>query len=288
MSMLGAFMDAMGERPHVRRRVVAGTMVVVLALGATAAVWVAIRDVGQPPPTTAYVPPRVPTVWPEAGLPRDETAWVVQHRADERDPDVVWRLSPDKVVHAFVASVLGWSDPRIRAQYPALTGPLRWYTATEAICPALACQIAASGTRPILRIGVTQPARRGEGGIWSVAIVRSSSLRLAAAGDDPPRSGSISGVADRARGLHTLAGSRWFDGCRTENDIVDGVARPSRFEVVVPDLPPAGTPGCGEVAAGYAYVYAVTAVTVPVGDPLLESAPIVDLTILPIRAEALG
>lgn len=284
--MLATFMDATGASRGTRRlRIVAGGLAVMLALGATTAVWIALSGAGDAPPASTYVPPRVPTVWPEAGFRREASAEEVQYRADNLDREVSWRLSPDGVVHAFAASVLGWSDPQVRPLAPGADVPFRWYSATQRRCHRDAeCPYLLPGNRPKLRIAVTQPARQGEGGIWSVATVRSSSLRLAATADDPPRSGTIAGTAGRAAGLHTLAGTRWFDGCRVANDIVDDVARPSRFEVVVPDLPPAGTAGCGEVAAGYAYAYAVPAGTVPVGDPLLESAPIVDLTIVPIRA----
>ena len=52
----------------------------VLALGATTAVWVAFSGSDDAPPVTTYAPPRVPTVWPEAGLEGQETAQVVQDR----------------------------------------------------------------------------------------------------------------------------------------------------------------------------------------------------------------
>jgi hypothetical protein len=42
------------------------------------------------------------------------------------------------------------------------------------------------------------------------------------------------------------------------------------------------------VAAGYAYAYSVPRLVQPVGDPLLESAPLTDLTIVPIRVQVAG
>ncbi|MGZ8662024.1 MAG: hypothetical protein ACXWYI_08115 [Actinomycetota bacterium] len=286
MSMLAAIMDAMGDRKRLRSRIVAGVMVAVLALGATAAVWVALRGDDEAPPVAAYVPPRVATVWPESGLEDQETARVVQDRADNHDPEIVWRRSPGKVVHAFVASVLGWSDPDVRPQYPGLQGPDRWYTATEhASCPAGAiCDPPVS----TLDIEVVQPARRGEDGIWSVAGVRSSGLRLVADGVRRPVAGTIPGVAAKAAGLRTVAGAQWYDGCTGGHDIVDEIRRPSRFEITLPEPMPAASPGCGSVAAGYAYAYAVPRLTQPVGDPLLESAPLTDLTIVPIRVRVAG
>jgi hypothetical protein len=287
--MLAAIMDAMGDRKRLRRRVVAGVMVAVLALGATAAAWVALRGDDEAPPVAAYVPPRVATVWPESGLEGQETARVVQYRADNQDPEVVWRRSPGKVVHAFVASVLGWSDPDVRPQYPGLQGPDRWYTARDLPCPASADSCEVFGFMgPTLDIEVVQPARRGQSGIWSVAVVRSSGLRLVADGVDPPSSGTIHGVASKGAGLHTLAGAQWYDGCTGDHDIVDEIRRPSRFEITLPDPMLAASPGCGSVAAGYAYAYAVARLTQPVGDPLLESAPLTDLTIVPIRVRVAG
>ena len=284
--MLAAFMDAMGDRKRLRPRVMAGVMVAVLALGATAAVWATLRGDDEAPSVAAYVPPRVPTVWPEAGLEGQETARVVQDRADNHDPEIVWRRSPGKVVHGFVASVLGWSDPEVRPQYPGLQGPDRWYTVTKhSSCPAGAiCDRPAS----TLDIEVVQPARQGDGGIWSVATVRSSNLRIAVETADPPRAGTIPGVAARAAGLHTLAGAQWYDGCAAGHDIVDEILRPSRFEITLPDPMPAASPGCGSVASGYAYAYAVPRLTQPVGDPLLESASLTDLTIVPIRVRVAG
>ena len=285
MSMLAAFMDGMKDRSPVRRRLVAGVVAAVLALGGSAAMWVARHGDGAAPPVTAYMPPRVPTVWPESGLEGQETARTVQYRADNQDPDISWRRSPAKVVHAFVASVLGWSDPDVRPQYPGLDTSRRWYRVRDLPCSA-PCEV--FGVVPTLDIEVVQPARRGDGGIWSVATVRSAALRIRADAGDPPRSGMIRGSAGKANGLRTLAGAQWYDGCDGGHDIVDEVRRPSRFEITLPD--PAGTApsGCGSVAAGYAYAYAVERLQQPVGDPLLESAPLTDLTIVPIRVRVAG
>ena len=281
MSMLAAFMDGIGAERHVRRRVVAGVVVALLALSGIATLWVTRRGDDDASQVPAYVPPRVPTVWPESGLAGEDSAQDVQARADDRDPDVVWRLRPDRVVHAFVASVLGWSDPTVHEIEPGAGGALRWYMATQATCPDFPfCPFVSPARSPTLRIAVTQPATRGEEGIWSVAVVRSSDLRIAAKADT---SGGIAigGSAGRAVGLHTLAGARWYDGCRIRHRIRDDVRRPARFWVNGVDV---GTSlGCSSVAAGYAYIYAVDSITQPVGDPLLESAPLVDLTIVPIR-----
>jgi hypothetical protein len=287
-------MERLRDRRHrkaIRQRIVAGTMAGVLALGATAAVWVAFSDAGEAPPATTYAPPRVPTVWPESGLEGQETAQVVQYRADNRDPEVAWRRSPDKVVHAFVASVLGWSEPQVREMEPSAGGSFRWYTATERQpCPAetFGCAFVPPGHGPVLRIGVTQPTTQGAAGIWSVATVRSSDLRLAAWADDSPKAGTIHGVAATATGLRTLAGAQWYDGCAAGHDIDDDIRRPSRFEITLPDPAATAGPGCGSIAAGYAFAYAVPRLTQPVGDPLLESAPLTDLTIVPIRVRVAG
>jgi len=281
-------MDRLRDRRHrkvFRQRVVAGTLAGVLAIGATVAVWIAFSGAGKPPPAATYAPPRVPTVWPESGLEGQETAQVVQYRADNRDPEVVWRRSPGQVVHAFVASVLGWSAPDVRPQHPGLDTSRRWYSATEIACPrGTLC----NRSGPFLDIEVVQPSRQGEGGIWSVASVRSSDLRIVVNESDPPRSGRIRGIAANASGLHTLAGAQWYDGCAGGHDIVDDIGRPSRFAITLPDPAATAGPGCGSVAAGYAYAYAVDGVTVPVGDPLLESAPLTDLTIVPIRIQVAG
>ncbi len=274
------------DRKAIRQRIVAGTMAGVLALGATTAVWVAFRGDGETPPVTSYAPPRAPTVWPESGLEGQQTAGVVQRRADDHDSDVVWRRSPDKVVHAFVASVLGWSEPSILPQYPHLEGSRRWYAVRE----SASCRdgVICDPQPPTLDIEVVQPARQGEGGIWSVATVRSSALGIVANESDPPRSGTIRGVVTTAAGLHTVAGAQWFDGCAGANDVLDDIRRPGRFVITLPDPAPAAAPGCGSVAAGYVYAYSVPRVTQPVGDPLLESASISDLTIVPIRVQTAG
>ena len=276
--------DDSRDRKRARLQIVAGAMAGVLVLGATATVWVAFSNDGETPPATTYVPPRVPTVWPEAGLEEQETARVVQYRADNEDPEVTWRLDPDQVVHGFVASVLGWSDPRVREMESGADGTV-WYVATERQpCPpdVFGCPFVLPGNDPTLRIGLIQPATQGEGGIWSIAIVRSSDLRVAATSGAPPGAVAIEGSAGRGVKLHTLAGARWYDGCRTRHAIRDNIRRPSRFRVG-PVTAVGTSPSCGPVASGYAYVYAVSGETVPVGDPLLESAPIVDLTIVPLR-----
>jgi len=282
-------MDRLRDRRHrkaTRQRIVAGAMAGVLSLGASAAVWGALRGGGETPTVTVFTPPRVPTVWPESGLRGQETTQAVQDRVDDRDAEVSWRRSPGKVVHAFVASVLGWSDPEVRPQYPGLHGPDRWYTVTEhSSCPVGAI---CDPPIPTLDIEVVQPARQGDGGIWSVATVRSSNLRIVAEAGEPPRAGTIPGVAAKAAGLHTVAGAQWYDGCSGGHDIVDDIRRPSRFEITLPDQMSTASPGCGSVAAGYAYAYAVPRLTQPVGDPLLESAPLTDLTIVPIRVRVVG
>ncbi|MEO8477809.1 MAG: hypothetical protein ABI572_12290 [Actinomycetota bacterium] len=272
------------RRKAIRQRIVAGTMAGVLGVGAAAVVWVAFHGNGETPSVTIYAPPRVPTVWPESGLEGEETPRVVQSRADDHDPEVAWRRSPDKVVHAFVASVLGWSEPDVRSQYPGLETSRRWYSAAEIACPpGTLC----NRSGPFLDIEVVQPARQGEGGIWSVATVRSSGLRIVAHESDPPRSGTIRGVVIPAAGLHTVAGVQWFDGCAGANAVLDDI-RPGRFVITLPDPVPAAAPGCGSAAAGYVYAYSVPRVTQPVGDPLLESASISDLTIVPIRVQVAG
>jgi hypothetical protein len=282
-------MDRLRGRRHrkvIRQRIVAGSMAGVLALGATAAVWVAFSGTGDAPPVTTYAPPRVPTVWPEAGLEGQETAQVVQYRADNQDPDVVWRRSPGKVVHAFVASVLGWSEPSIRSQYPHLEDSRRWYTVREsASCPDGAI---CDPQGPTLDLELVQPARQGQGGVWSVATVRSSNLRLAVSADDVPQVGTVRGTNRHGIGLHTLAGARWYDGCRAGHSFADGVGGRSRFEITLPDPVAAAPAGCSSVAAGYAYAYSVPRLVQPVGDPLLESAPLTDLTIVPIRVQIAG
>jgi hypothetical protein len=286
MSMLAAFMGTSDDRTgdgRRRRRVVAWTLAAVVTVGAAAGIVLVAGTRDEAPRVSAYVAPRVLTVWPESAIPGDETPADVQASVDEGDPDLRWRTDPTEVVHAFVASVLGWSDAAISEQYPGLETPRRWYTATGPSCPggATRCPHLPGGNHPTLRIEVIQPARRGPGGIWSVSTVRSSGLRLATAAEDPYASGSIRGVAARAAGLHTLAGARWYDGCDAASEVVDDVRRPSRFRVALPGVGSASA-GCGEVTAGYAYAYAVTGETQPTGDPLLESSSIVDLTVVPI------
>ena len=141
---------------------------------------------------------------------------------------------------------------------------------------------------PTLDIEVVQPARRGEAasGPWP-----SSGARVSGSSPRPTihREPARSMASPRGRaGLHTLAGAQWYDGCTGGHDIVDEIRRPSRFEITLPDPTATAAPGCGSVAAGYAYAYAVPRLTQPVGDPLLESAPLTDLTIVPIRVRVAG
>ncbi len=196
---------------------------------------------------------------------------VVQYRADNQDPEVSGAgLRRRSCTRSWPPS---W-DGRTRMSDRSIRGSIRsrrWYRVRDLPCSA-PCEV--FGVVPTLDIEVVQPARRGEGGIWSVATVRSADLRHPAPPPathrDQARSAAPPG---RRTGLHTLAGAQWYDGCDAGHDIVDEVRRPSRFEITLPDPAATASSGCGSVAAGYAYAYAVERLQQPVGRPPARERP---------------
>jgi hypothetical protein len=231
---------------------------------------------------TAWAPPDVLTIWPENPVTADVTdPGVAQRSADQGDPGVRWRTDPKAVARRFAAAVLGWSDPVLVEVAAQTDVSLRRYDMTPCV-PDIACDIAPA----VVALTLGQPATPGPGGIWSVLAASSGPLRIDVPSDGPAELAAGTDLAFHLaapRSANVHIGLVAANGCGHVSEFEPGLSSgPATF--VVPDVPSGD--GCGEMAAGYAYAYAQDATVVPVGDPLLESAPIAFpyLTIVPVLA----
>src|SRR2546428_5829996 len=122
-------LHAARARGHRRRRIVAGSLAVVVAVGGLSLAYSAIGNRGGLGPIApagaagAYQPPEVPYLWPEnwsrAGT---ETPADVQAQVDAGKNDVQWRTDPHEVAARFAKGVLGWEYVQVRPEHDAQAG----------------------------------------------------------------------------------------------------------------------------------------------------------------------
>jgi hypothetical protein len=263
-----------------------------LAVVGTAAVLLVFDDEGErsggdpsPTPTTAWSPPEVPTVWPENPVTTHVTdPATIQRLVDRGDRELRWRTDPEEVARRFAATVLGWSDPSVVALDADFQSDRDLRAFEVSPCPPGAvCDVAV----PLPTVWLTQPVDDGTGGIWSVVSVQSEPLRIDVPAGRPAE--LVAGKDLRFRLTSTTSdkvhvGLVASNGCGSVADFEPGLSfGPAALQV--PNVP--GGAGCGD-AVGYAFAYAQDATVVPIGDPLLESAPIEwpYLTIVPVIVRA--
>jgi hypothetical protein len=243
------------QRRSARQALAAGLCIAVLG---SVIAFTALRP-GVPTPvrsTPGWTAPDPVVVWPESPT-SGETAEQAQSRVDAGGD--LWRLDPEQVVDRFARVVLGWGDPSVvRVGEDA-------YTLTH------------QEVSPPLEVLVAQPARQGDGGIWSVAQVSHPDLSIEVAADSAAFDLTVS--SDRSAHVGLVA----TNGCRDATSFELALGS-GPFRLSFPD-PTADDPACSDVGAGYVFAYVTDDTTVPVGDPLFEAAAIEYpwLTIVPVQ-----
>jgi hypothetical protein len=226
------------------------------------------------------------SIWPENPFSPPDALREAQDRASRgRD---TWRGSPTVVVSRFARSIFGWDRVEFMDVAGAPGVPPRTFTvregcASEGICGA---------TDPRwIDVTVDQLGAHGDAGIWSVTTVSSQRLpmpvepgQVVTAGDVLPFRLEVAGGEHAAVGIRyvqRLDGSTSAecpDGFEGRTDVTD-----RHQELTVPDPLFAEGPCAGIGAAGYVFAYVTPTLTVQTGDPLLESAAITDLSIVPVQ-----
>lgn len=225
------------------------------------------------------------SIWPEDPFSPGDALLEAQDRADGgRDR---WRRSPTAVVSRFARGIFGWDRVEFRYAAPgADEGPftfsIRAGCASEGVCGA---------TDPRwIDVTVDQLGARRAAGVWSVIAVSSRRLRLPVEAGQVVAAGDVLPFRlDLAGGEHAAVGVRYGQrlGGSTTAECPDGfegrtdVSDPLQ-ELTIPDPVFAEGPCAGFGAVGYVFAYITPTLTVQTGDPLLESASITDLSIVPV------
>jgi hypothetical protein len=225
------------------------------------------------------------SVWPEDPFSPEDALRQEQDRAN-RGQDR-WRRNPTAVVSRFARGIFGWDRLEFRDATPgADAGPLTFSIwagcASEGIC-------AATDPRWI-DVTVDRLGPRRDAGVWSVVAVTSGRLPLPVEAGQILAAGDVlSFRLDLAEGEHAAVGVRYGqrlsgsttaecpDGFEGRTDVTDALQ-----ELTVPDPLFAEGPCAGFGAVGYVFAYITPTLTVQTGDPLLESASITDLSIVPV------
>ncbi len=229
------------------------------------------------------------SVWPEDPFGPADALREAQDRSNAGQEG--WRRSPTEVVARFARNVFGWDRVEFdehgdgRGHGPQ-TFSVRADCASEGIC-------AATDPRWV-GVAVDQLGLQRSAGVWSVVAVSSARLPLPVAAGHPVAAGEVlSFRLHLEAGEHAAVGIRFVQRLggptRIEcPDVFEGrtdVTDPLR-ELTVPDPLFARGPCAGFGAVGYVFAYITPTLTVQTGDPLLESASITDLSIVPVLFSA--
>jgi hypothetical protein len=281
-----------------RRRIEAGALALVVAVGGTFAAVSAIKsgpDTSANGTAVGYEPPAVPYLWPENWARAGTQPQEVQQKVDAGDPSLQWRLDPKEVATQFATNVIGRPEVMLtRISFGSDTkgvvfgldpcGPGRY-------CPFI--------DHPQY-IWVRQPAREGPDGVWDVAGAWVGTLDVGIDHDLGPAIDAL--VAGGALEMDltgrsdeiVTAGFHMRNGCATFGDTAQQGVDPGLgtgvYSVSLPGQLGPGDDGygCGSTAAGYAFAYTVPGLTVPVGDPFQEAAGIVAITAMPLLVDLYG
>lgn len=283
-----------GDRPRSigrRRNGILAALVVVVVVAAIVALQAGHNDRGSGGPAAspgAWEPPKILTIWPEnsadpVGPSYEET----QAQVDAGHSP--WRLDPVRTATAFVHAVFG--DVRVMYRGRPTTGP----PGDRPVLLRLNC--ACPHPKRVVGVFVTQPARHGRNGIWSVVSVRSSTLGVPTPG--PTMGGSaradqvLNGLGpfpisiDQRPSEHTAVGISSYDGCQTDYSGAVDLRGSQTYQLdlhgdVDKASPQPGGVPCGPVRTAYIFAYTTPQLTTQIGDPLKESAAISDLSIWPV------
>ncbi len=280
--------DARERRDRRRARSALAVGLSVVIVGALVAV--TLRGDGATPAPGVDGPtgevwelPETPYLWPENwARPEGRQALAdAQAAADAGITDVVWRLDPEQVVGRFLGSVLAWEQSDVREMAVRADGHV---FAAQPACP----RTASCDWNSSLRIVVRQPLVHGESGVWSVLQATSEPLGIRSSlGQSPDllAGSSVGFELDLPEDRSAHAGLVASNGCRETSEFALALGN-GTSSVQVPAAEPQDE-SCGEVGAGYLFVYAMDDTTVPTGDPLLEAAAIEYpwLTMVPVEVQ---
>jgi hypothetical protein len=282
------------RRRERRRRIAAGTLALVIAVGGTFAAVSAIRSGPTTQATTGgYDPPAIPYLWPEnwarPGGPAPED---VQATIDAGDDSLRWRTDPEEVAVRFGLNVIGWQSVGIRPVSYGPDVPGRVFEVSEACTEADPCP-----QDHQQYVWLRQPGTTGPDGIWDVAGAWADTLdtgighQLSSATDALVAGGALHMDLGVPRDQTVTVGFSVRNGCSTFGSVAEQGVDPGlgdgAYSVALPDRVASGDQGygCGSLGAGYAFAYTVPNLTVPVGDPFQESAGIVAVTAMPLLVD---
>ena len=214
--------------------------------------------------TSAWVPPVVPTLWPENWTDPNAVSGeeAAQRSVEIGDQVTSWRTDPRSVGRRFVLLELGWVGVDVvhvtRIQGSAsVPGGIGFVVSCGPRC------VAGPAT-----LDLVQPQRRGVGGIWSVASVVDTRVRIAiddtraADGDTVTASagGSIARVVlSMGEGFAGRGGFVSFDGCTKTEAPSPPMGPPGgHWDTGIPPTSAATAPqpgGCGATASAYLFGY---------------------------------
>jgi len=304
MSDLGGLLEKVGERVTPRqdaferlgrrraqkqrnRRVATAAFALLIAVAGSVGAFVAFRGPGahRPQPAAGETEEFL-GLWPEQTL---DAARAVQEAVGGGDPDVRWRLDPERTAAHFAEEVLGWPGEGL-VYGEGVRGPdllIVDVGTPPPSCPTPGCppQMAERS----VRLTEERLVRPGEGGIWSVTRVGGGLIDL------PVEPGALLEPEQTIRAQVKLGGDLQAFGGATFR----GVSCDARFsaEPIVESGPvEISVPGSScEAEAGYLFVYTVKAdsrwadpdptdheVTMA-QDPFDSHMELVDLAAVPIR-----
>ncbi|MDP9184676.1 MAG: hypothetical protein M3O29_03290, partial [Actinomycetota bacterium] len=213
------------------------------------------------------------TVWPENALSAVSAAQV-QQMVDEGDPDLQWRLDPERVVERLGQGILGRSmrivsttrdgDRLVVEAFPCPPGELP---------SGVSCDVFSDGD--LLMLTLVQPVAQADGGIWSIASVESKALSILTRStrENPLEPGdqvefhlSFSGATSAHIGIVAS------NGCRVAGGNDSAVQAGSR-SLIVPEVW-SSDPSCPSDGVGYVYAYVTDDTTMPSADPINEPTAI--------------
>lgn len=282
----GAFEDLHRARERRNRRQARGALALGLAIAVlgTLTAFVAFRSDAVPVADggdSTPAPPAATDPWqPAEAL----TIWPANPVSDGDGMSGAWQEDPKNVAVRFVKAVLAWDEPLVRESRAEVEAP--WEARLFEVQPVCAPEYPCAPDRPLLVVvGQTDGMR------WSVISVTSSplSVSLRDAGDHPqvtlPMGGTLTFDLDLPDGVSAHIGIHARNGCSSTLASRPGLSS-GRHVLDVPDAEPMEE-SCGQIGAGYAFVYVTDDTTVPVGDPLLEAAAIEYpwFTIVPLYVE---
>jgi hypothetical protein len=286
--------DHARERRQRTRRLGAGVLAFVVAIAGIGGAWFALGRGGDEPaqvPPPAAVSQGPMSVWPENPLTPPDSFTNLQ-RAALHQQKYAWRLDPVEVIRRFAGTVLGWHPvqaTRFLQNGAPTAGDV--YLVRPRVTILMECPSHGQCPwDPEIRVMVDQLGRTGPKGIWSVVSVTSPFLKLPVEAGDTVVAGDFLTVEMRlAESQHAAIGLSYDrqalansgEPCVPQFEGSADVTGRS-FRLVVPD-PLYEEGACAPGAAGYVFAYTTPQLTVQTGDPLVESAAITDLSIVPVR-----